>query len=132
MEINLLYLLSDWVLWVDPSPNALRGFKNCRIIGYDIDDTVLRKALVAGAIDETSNSIEDAVGDADLTMFCSSPSSILSNMKNAIPFFKKGSIITDICGVKQEIISFVSAMFPDHVDYIGLHPMAGKEEHVLC
>ncbi len=40
--------------------------------------------------------------------------------------FKEGAIIADICGIKRKIESAVySANLP--INYIGMHPMAGKE-----
>lgn len=106
---------------------ALRGFNDGKIVGYDIDNTVMEKALTSGAVDEISTSVEEAVNGADLTIFCTSPNTIINNIKKSIPFLKKGSVITEICGVKQEIMAFISQALPDQVDYIGLHPMAGKE-----
>ena len=40
--------------------------------------------------------------------------------------FRTGSIVADICGVKQALESFVYAE-PRNFRYVGCHPMAGKE-----
>lgn len=106
---------------------ALRGFRSCRLTGFDIDDNVLYRARQKGALDRCAGSLEEAVTGADLAIFCSSPHSVIQNMRYCLPFFKSGAVVTEICGVKRDILTFVETTFPDHLHYIGLHPMAGKE-----
>jgi len=106
---------------------GLRGFKDCEIIGTDIDTQSIKKALKAGAIDKSANTVKEAVKQADLAIFCTPPKAILSYLDTHIGYFKKGAVITEICGVKHEIVSAVTSKLPPDVDYIGLHPMAGKE-----
>ncbi len=106
---------------------ALRGFRDCRITGYDIDEKVLSAALERRAVDRAANSLEEAAAVADITIFCSGPASIIRNMEMCVGFFKPGSVVTDICGVKEEIAAFAREKLPHVVDYVGLHPMAGKE-----
>lgn len=40
---------------------------------------------------------------------------------------KKGCVITDVSGVKGYMVSELSDLLPDHADYVGAHPMAGRE-----
>ena len=40
--------------------------------------------------------------------------------------FKPGALVTDVCGVKTAVME-AAACLPDGVDFIGCHPMAGKE-----
>jgi prephenate dehydrogenase len=49
-------------------------------------------------------------------------------LKNNVQFLKKGAVVTDTCGVKRNIIEKVGDLLPEHVDFIGGHPMAGKEK----
>lgn len=48
-------------------------------------------------------------------------------MKESFPYLKKGCIVSEICGVKKDIVPFVEMCLPEGVAYVGLHPMAGKE-----
>ena len=102
---------------------ALKGFKDCQIIGYDRVKEVREEALARGVIDEAADSLENAVSEADLIIFCTYPEGIIRDIRRTAGVMKKNAVITDICGVKQPIMS---ALPPD-LDYIGLHPMAGKE-----
>ena len=106
---------------------ALHGFRECKRIGYDIDESTTQQALERGAIDHIATSLEGAVHETDLSIFCSGPDSIIHNMHVCLPFFKDGSIVTEVCGVKHEIMEFITVNLPENIHYAGLHPMAGKE-----
>jgi prephenate dehydrogenase len=106
---------------------ALRGFRNSFLVGYDADEEIRRQAEKKKAVDHCAASLPEAVKNADLVIFCSSPSSILYNMESSLADFKNGALVSDVCGVKRDIAALAVEKFPDYVDYIGLHPMAGKE-----
>lgn len=106
---------------------ALIGFHGCEITGYDIDGAVMQKALAAHAIDRAAGSVSEAVKSADLSIFCTYPGAIISDIQRNIDRFKKGSIISEICGVKSEMMTVIPPLLPQGIDYVGLHPMAGKE-----
>ena len=48
-------------------------------------------------------------------------------VKNNLPHIKPGAVITDVSGVKSFMIDEMSKILPDNVDFIGAHPMAGRE-----
>ena len=100
---------------------ALNGFKNCRIIGYDRNQGAMESALSKGAIGQAADSMENAVSVADLTIFCTYPGTIVQDIRRCCDYYKKNAVVTDICGVKQPLMADLP------LDYIGIHPMAGKE-----
>jgi prephenate dehydrogenase len=109
---------------------ALRGFRDCVITGYDTDGITMKKAIERKAVDKLASSVKEAVSEADISIFCTNPHSILKDIRENAPYFKKGSVVADICGVREKItalVSEISGKFNDGVDYIGIHPMAGKE-----
>lgn len=106
---------------------ALKGFHGCEITGYDIDDAAMQKALAAAAIDRAAGSVGEAVQSADLSIFCTYPGAVISDIQRNIGHFQKGSIISEICGVKSEMMTIIPPLLPQGIDYVGLHPMAGKE-----
>lgn len=106
---------------------ALHGFASYSIIGYDTNENTLHQAKAYGAIDTAANSLIDAVADADVVLYCSSPSSTIANILKSLPYLKKGCIISEICGAKKDIYDIIMEHLPMDLEYIGLHPMAGKE-----
>lgn len=106
---------------------AIRGFRGCLRIGYDLNPSALAQALEQGAVDVSAGSCAEAVKNADLSIFCAKPSAVISEIKKAAAFFKEGSVVTEICGVKSGISERIPGLLPAGVHYAGLHPMAGKE-----
>jgi prephenate dehydrogenase len=106
---------------------ALHGFYEAIILGYDINSDVRRRALEKGAIDISFDSMAECVREADITFFCSSPETILENIELCMPHFKARSLVSDICGLKRGIVELIGEHLREDLDYVGFHPMAGKE-----
>ncbi len=106
---------------------ALKGFKNAIITGYDIDEKTLKAALKAGAIDRCADSSNDAIHDADLVIIAAYPEGIIKIIEDGKSEFKKGAVICDFCGVKTKLSEEIKNILSEGVDYVGGHPMAGKE-----
>ena len=96
------------------------------ITGYD-DLSVLEAAIRRGAIDAMAESIEEAVTGADLVVLATPIRQIMNQLKLIAPDLKEGAIVHDIGSVKRPILDRAGDVLPDHVTYIGGHPMAGSE-----
>ncbi len=106
---------------------ALRGFKGAKIAGCDINPDTRRKALAAKAVDEVFESPAPAIENADLVVLCVYPELITKIVKENSSVFKNGAIITDVCGVKTKLAREMAEILPPGTNYVGGHPMAGKE-----
>ncbi|MBR5614668.1 MAG: prephenate dehydrogenase [Clostridia bacterium] len=106
---------------------ALKGFKNATIFGCDIDPETRRKALDRGAVDEVSAEAASAIENADLVILCTYPELIVKIIRKNRKSFKPGAIITDVCGVKSKLAKEIEEILPEGCEYVGGHPMAGKE-----
>jgi prephenate dehydrogenase len=107
----------------------LRGFKNSLIFGCDKDEETRKKAFQSGAVDCISQNPEDAIENADLVVICTYPDTVVKIINDNKDAFKKGAVITDVCGVKAKLSQEIEKILPDGTQYIGSHPMAGKETH---
>lgn len=104
---------------------ALRGFKNYEIVGVDLSGETLAYAKahgVAGRVTADSGEVEDA----DVVILCLHPEGIVEFLRKNALRFRAGALVTDVCGVKESIMNAAEAL-PPGVDFIGCHPMAGKE-----
>lgn len=106
---------------------ALRGFKNARIAGMDTNEKSLQKALNTGVIDLAYTDGAKAAAGSDLIILCVYPHHIVDFMTENAAFLRKGTIISDVCGTKTHLYRQLAPLLPEDVDYIGIHPMAGKE-----
>ena len=96
------------------------------IMGIDSDKETIRKALEQKAIDEHIN--DDRLSEANLTIICLYPDAICEFVRKNAGKFKKGSIVTDTCGVKKAIVDSCTPVLEENgVMFLGAHPMAGRE-----
>ena len=105
---------------------ALKKSTFHHIMGLDADEEVCKKALDCGAIDEIIS--ENELSDADMTMLCLYPETIVDFVYKNKDRFKAGSIVTDSCGVKEYVVTRCTEVLePLGVIFVGSHPMAGRE-----
>ncbi len=93
--------------------------------GYTVDGTDLKKENVEYA--KKRGYIADAAADIslyDVVFIAVPPKATISLLQNTT--FKTGALVSDICGVKEEIEKAVFAVKRNY-RYVGIHPMAGKE-----
>lgn len=105
----------------------LRGFHDCTIAAYNRTAETLLLAKQDGAIDEGFSDAGDAMDGADLIILCLYPQLNVDMVKNNLSRIKKGAVITDVSGVKGFMTDELTKILPDDVDFIGAHPMAGRE-----
>ncbi len=105
----------------------LKGFHSCRIFGCDTDSRTLLLAKADGAIDEGSCDGADAVQDADLIILCLYPKNNVDFIEKYKDSIKPGALITDVSGVKEFMVKNLLPLLPEGVDFVGAHPMAGRE-----
>lgn len=96
------------------------------IMGIDSDKEAIKKALDYGAIDEEIS--PDRLNEANLTIVCLYPETIVKFVKENADKFKKGSIVIDSCGIKEYVVKECTPVLEEKgVIFVGTHPMAGRE-----
>lgn len=105
---------------------ALRGFEDYETVGVDRDPDTLDFAAAHGVADRVTDDPGAAIARADVTFLCLHPAGIVRFLSEHCNDFRPGSLVTDVCGVKTAIME-AAAVLPQEVDFIGCHPMAGRE-----
>ena len=105
----------------------LCGFNGGKVIGYDTNAAICKSAAERGAVTDIARDAGCAIDGADIVIIATYPDSVAKIVEQNSDKFKKGAVITDICGVKSRISKEICAAVPDGVFYVGSHPMAGKE-----
>lgn len=101
------------------------GFK---ISAITKDQSSIDYAIKENIIDEGSTDInEKLIGDADLVIFALYPHDFIQWIEENQSLFKSGALLTDVTGVKGNIVYKIQGMLRDDVEFIAAHPMAGKE-----
>ena len=105
---------------------ALKKTNKYYLIGYNRTVAVAEKALQEGSIDEIWDGSSPI--DADITVLAVNPDVAYKLLESVPPLLNKNSILTDICGVKEEIVKLGEEICEKHaVRFVGGHPMAGRE-----
>lgn len=85
-------------------------------------------ALDAGIIDEGTTEIDERlIGEADLVVFALYPHIFVEWVRKNQRLFKNGALLTDVTGVKRNVVYQIQDMLRDDVEFIAAHPMAGRE-----
>ena len=102
-----------------------KGYEVCAITK---EQRSVDYALAHGIIKAGTTEVDrDMIAAADITVFALYPHVFVEWIKENGKYFKKGAIITDVTGVKCAIVDEIQALLPDGVEFIGAHPMAGRE-----
>ena len=105
---------------------ALRGFEDYEIVGVGRDGATLDFARAHTAADQVTEDAGAAIRTADVVVLCLHPRGIVDFLSAHRDHFKAGALVTDVCGIKTAILE-AARVLPPEVDFIGCHPMAGKE-----
>ena len=91
-------------------------------------ESTIRYALEHGIITEGTTQIDPKlIGDADLVVFALYPRMLIPWLEQNQQYFKPGAILTDVTGVKCCVVYDIQNMLRSDVEFIGAHPMAGRE-----
>lgn len=105
-----------------------RPNRNYTVVGADRDRANARTARKLGAIDRDVDSLEEAVGKAGFVVIAVPVLGARHILQEAGQFLQPGTIVTDVCSTKADIMRWAEEFLPEGVHFVGGHPMAGKEK----
>lgn len=105
---------------------ALRGFEDFEVVGAVRSQSTYSKAAERHAADRLTFDPAGELPGADVVVLCQDPAGIIGFLREHRDRFKPGCLIWDVCGVKTAVMEAAQCL-PSGVDFIGCHPMAGKE-----
>lgn len=85
-------------------------------------------AIKENIIDEGSTQIDKKIiGESDLVIFALYPHTFVEWIEQNQQLLKSGALITDVTGVKGNIVYKIQDILRSDVEFIAAHPMAGRE-----
>jgi prephenate dehydrogenase len=69
----------------------------------------------------------DYVGEFDVLVFALYPHVLLEWTEANAALIKNGALVTDVTGVKMQVVDRMQALLGDRAEFVGAHPMAGRE-----
>jgi prephenate dehydrogenase len=87
-------------------------------------DYAIEKGLISHGTTEVTR---EYVSKFDVVVFALYPKVFIEWIEKYQSYFKTGALLTDVTGVKSPIVYKIQEMLRDDVEFVGAHPMAGKE-----
>ena len=107
--------------------------KALKRLGYHVTAIDTRKSAIDYALEnhiisDGYTEVEpEVVSSADAVIFGLYPKVFLNWIDSYQQYFKPGAMLTDVTGVKSCIVYEIQDKLRDDVEFIGSHPMAGRE-----
>lgn len=106
---------------------ALKELNPKNLWGVDINPDTVKAAENMHIIDRGYIDAEEALTASDIVIISLYPKDTIEFIKKNVYKFKKDAVITDVSGIKGKVVREVTSFIPDSIDFIGAHPMAGRE-----
>lgn len=99
-----------------------------KVIGFDQDKKALSDARGRLAIDVIANSLSDAVRGSQIVVIATPVGAIEGVMTQLGALLSENVVVTDVASTKANVVKLAEQYLPAGVDFVGGHPMAGKEQ----
>ena len=102
-------------------------------LGYEVGAITRSQETIDYAIEHkliahgTTSVSKEYISQFDVVVFALYPKVLLKWISDNQHCFKSGAILTDVTGVKCPIVYDIQNMLREDVEFVGAHPMAGKE-----
>ena len=108
---------------------ALRqsDLRNLELVGTDFDGGARSGAQKRGAFDKLENRLFPSVEGADVVVLATPVMAMRDLMETIGPELPENAIITDVGSSKRAVVQWASEVLPDRSQFVGGHPMAGRE-----
>lgn len=103
--------------------------KNLEIIGYVRRPEAASLATNMGMVDRVETSLEYTVKEAEMVIVATPVLTIKEIMSKIADSLPHGCIVTDTGSTKVQVMKWAEELLPPTVDFVGGHPMAGKETY---
>ncbi|MBQ5800481.1 MAG: prephenate dehydrogenase/arogenate dehydrogenase family protein, partial [Clostridia bacterium] len=102
--------------------------KGYRVSAITKEQSSIEFALNNGIIDEGSTALDERlINEAGLIVFALYPKVFTEWVSENGHLIKRGTLITDVTGVKECIVNEIQKKLGDGVEFVSAHPMAGRE-----
>jgi prephenate dehydrogenase len=82
-----------------------------------------------GLVDKVETKVEDAVKEAEIIVIATPVLTVKEILSQIADHLRDGCVVTDTASTKLDVMRWAEELLPARVDFIGGHPMAGKESH---
>ena len=108
---------------------ALRNSQlmNLEVVGTDSSGGARSGAQKTGAFHRMENRLLNAVDGADIVVLATPIMAMRELMEVIGSHLPDGCVVTDLGSSKKTVLQWADELLPSNVEFVGGHPMAGKE-----
>lgn len=99
-----------------------------QIAGFDQNQRAVQEARGRLAIDQPCRSLAEALRDTHLVVIATPVQAVREILMQCATLLPQGAVVTDTASTKAEVCAWAQELLPAGIDFIGGHPMAGKEQ----
>jgi prephenate dehydrogenase len=103
------------------------NWRQAEVVGYVRRHEVGSLALKLGAVDKVESNLRETVKDANIVIIAAPILTIKDIFSQIAPDLSADSIVTDTASTKLQIMRWAEELLPPEINFVGGHPMAGKE-----
>jgi prephenate dehydrogenase len=103
------------------------SWRQAEIVGYARRHETGSLALKLGAVDRIESDLSKTVKGADIVIIATPVLTIKDIFSQIAPGLSSNSIVTDTASTKLQVMQWAEELLPLGIDFVGGHPMAGKE-----
>jgi prephenate dehydrogenase len=103
------------------------NWRKAEVVGYARRQETGTLALKSGAVDKIELDVRKAVKSADIVIIATPVLTIKDVFLQIAPELSDGRVVTDTASTKVQIMQWAEDLLPSGTNFVGGHPMAGKE-----
>ena len=103
------------------------NWRQAEIVGYARRREAGSLALKLGAVDKIESNLHETVKGADIVIIATPILTVKDIFLQIAPDLSGDSIVTDTASTKLQVMRWAEELLPPGIDFVGGHPMAGKE-----
>jgi prephenate dehydrogenase len=98
------------------------------VVGFVRRAASIAECRQAGAVDEVTLDLAEAVSGADLVVLCTPLAQMPGLVTQMLPVLRRGAVVTDVGSVKAVVVRELEPLVARAgAHFVGSHPMAGSE-----
>ena len=106
---------------------ALRKLGVKQIIGIERDAKTLAAAKAQGLVDVALTAADASLRQANVIICAIYPEALVGFIGANVQFFNPDVLLTDVAGIKNDMIASGQALLKPGMEFISGHPMAGRQ-----
>ena len=99
------------------------------IVGYVRRPEAASAAVELGAVDRVETDLKETVRQSDLVIIATPVLTVRDILSYIADYLPPGCVVTDTASTKLQVMKWAEELLPPTVDFVGGHPMAGKEAY---